>query len=227
MIAAGDVDTKTVGTSLGVSGRPGICCLMVEKLASPGSAENAAGRVPAGAQGLSTTGADSHAPLLRRYHLPLALSWNTSQFVLTATVSEVPATGAMIGLPSNTTRLAARALTNICGGASFSATDGGGGVSCCRLKRIASSGTRLTPIPASAALIFSSVSAACAVSMVGKRDDLSTGSVRITVRVATSLCVLNATSTVPSAAVLAPFGVMPIAMRVLRMRRSGHEITCG
>ena len=42
-----------------------------------------------------------------------------------------------------------------------------------------------------------------------------------------SACVVNATSITPKVGDAAPVGVMPMAMRVLSVLRSGHEMTCG
>src|SRR5215831_9518787 len=67
MIAAGVVDTKIVGASFGAMARPGICFLTAPKLASSGSAKNAAGSLPAGVHGLVAAGAISQAPLLSKY----------------------------------------------------------------------------------------------------------------------------------------------------------------
>ena len=80
---------------------------------------------------------------------------------------------------------------------------------------------------ASAVLMRASICAARAASADGKRDETSLGSVRTTVRSASSTCVAKAISTTPRIGALAPVGVTPIATRVLSVLRSGHEITCG
>ena len=81
-----------------------------EKFSSAGSDENAAGSAVTGVHGPFTSDAVSHAPLLSQYHVLVPLSTNTSQFVFTATESDVPVTGASTGSPSNTSKLAGRAL---------------------------------------------------------------------------------------------------------------------
>src|SRR5262249_45650542 len=101
MMAAGVVDTKIVGASLGATDRPGICAFTDAKLASAGSVKNAAGSFPAGTQGPVAAGAVSQALLLSRYQVFAGASTNTSQFVFTAKDSVVPAIGAGIGSPSN------------------------------------------------------------------------------------------------------------------------------
>ena len=66
-----------------------------------------------------------------------------------------------------------------------------------------------------------------AASTEGKLADTRRGSVSTTVRSASSVCVSKATSMTPRIGAAAPVGVMPMAMRVLSVRCSGHEITCG
>src|SRR5262245_62269414 len=105
MITAGVVDTKIVGASLGVKARPGTCFFTAEKLASSGSAKNAAGSFPAASHGPVAAGAISHPPLLSRYQVFVGVSKNTSQFVFTANDSEVPAIRVRSGSPSKTIRL--------------------------------------------------------------------------------------------------------------------------
>src|SRR6516162_8637223 len=91
MIAAGVAATKIVGASFGAMDRPGICFFTDAKLASAGSAKNAAGSFPTGIHGPVATGAISQTPLFRRYQLFVGALKNTSQFVFTANDSEVPA----------------------------------------------------------------------------------------------------------------------------------------
>ena len=193
---------------------------------SSGSDENAAGSVPAGAHGPLKSAALSQLPLFSQYQVLLLSSTNTSQLVFTATLKGVPGTGASTGSPSKTSRLAARWLTKICGGASCSATDGGVSVPWRRLSSSMSSGTRLAASVASAALMRCSNCAAWAVSADGKCERSSFGWLRVTWRVARSVDVAKLTSTLPSTD-FAPVGVSAIAMRVFNVCRSGHEMTCG
>src|SRR5206468_5927231 len=120
-----------------------------------------AGSAVAGAHRPLTSDAVSHAPLLSQCHVLVPLSTNTSQFVFTATESDVPLTGASTGSPSNTSRLAGRELKKIFGGSLLSATAGGASSCLARLSRIVSSGTRFSLIELSAVLITSSNCAAC------------------------------------------------------------------
>ena len=90
-----------------------------------------------------------------------------------------------------------------------------------------SSGTGFGPMAASSCFARSSMRAACAVSSDGNRVDSNCGLDSVTTRSVRSVLVANATSRVPSAGVLAPTGVTPTAMRVLSVRRSGHDTTCG
>ena len=77
---------------------------------SVGSDENAGGSFVTADHGPLKSLAVSHAPLFNQYHCRVARSTNTSQFVFTTTFSvELPA-GASTGSPSNTRRLAGRAL---------------------------------------------------------------------------------------------------------------------
>src|SRR5262252_5143115 len=97
-----------VGAVFTVNACPGICCFTAAKLRSLGSAAKEDGNLPAGIHGPLASGAASQPPLLRRYHVFVVESENTSQFVLTAKESGVPVMGASTGSPSNTTRLAGR-----------------------------------------------------------------------------------------------------------------------
>src|SRR6516162_2920477 len=114
MIAAGLVEMKTVGASCAVILRPGICFLTSAKLAFAGNAANDGGSVPAGSHGPFTSDAASHAPLFSRNQRWVPPSLKTSQLVLTANESVVPAIGVSTGSPSKTTRLAGRVLVKIC-----------------------------------------------------------------------------------------------------------------
>src|SRR5215472_6876355 len=227
MIAAGCVETKTVGASRAVILRLGICFFTSAKLASAGRAANDGGRLPAGSQGPFASGAASQPPLLSRNQRLVALSLKTSQLVLTAYESVVPATGVSTGSPSKTTRLAGRVLVKIRGGVLSSGTSPG--LLNCerRLADTIAIGTRLTPISARAARIFSSRALARAGSKVGKFDLTSFGSVNTTARSGRSTVVANATSIVPRVAALAPAGCTPSTMRVSRVRKSAQEMTCG
>src|SRR4030095_12817523 len=227
MISAGTVDTKTAGMSRAAIARPGICFFTSAKFASDGSPENADGRRPAGDHGPLTFLAASQPPLFSQYHVLPSLSKNTSQLVLTANDSVVPAIGARTGSPSKMSRLAGRSLTKIVGGSFFNATSGGVSRLSRRLASTMSSGTRLAPSASNAALIRDSTVAACAASNVGKRIATSLGSVSVTLRDARSVEVEKATSTVPYAGDFASFGVIAIAMRVSSFWRSVHAITWG
>src|SRR2546429_551403 len=110
MISAGEVLTKIVGISAADNRRPGICLRTAAKFSSAGNDENAAGSDVTGAHLPLTSDAASHAPLLSQYHVLVPSSTNTSQFVFTAAESDVPVTGASTGSPSNTSKLAGRAL---------------------------------------------------------------------------------------------------------------------
>src|SRR5215467_11048107 len=74
IIAAGFVETKTVGASRAVILLPGICFFTSAKLASAGKAANDGGSVPAGCHGPFASGAASHPPLLSRNQRLVALS---------------------------------------------------------------------------------------------------------------------------------------------------------
>ena len=197
------------------------------KLPSAGSAANAGGNAPAGTHGPFASGAASQPPLRSRNQVLLRLSWNTSQFVLTTDDSVVFAIGASTGAPSNTTRLAGRALVKIAGGLFSIATSGGFCADCARLAVTIATGTRLTPRPDSTSRMRSCSCALRASSSVGNFADTRRGSVRITVRSGRSTAVVNEISTVPSVACFAPAGVTPTTPRVLSVRWSGHEMTCG
>ncbi len=227
MIAAGVVDTKIVGASSAVNVRPGTCFFTLAKLASSGSDESAGDNFPAGIHGPEASGAASQPPLSSRYQVRVPASKNTSQFVFTATVSDVPVTGAITGSPPKTTRLAGRELTKILGGAFSRAT--AAGFSVCPRSDIntMSSGTSLGPRPASSAFARASICPACAAVSEGKRADRSWGLVNVTTRLARSVEVAKTTSSVPSAALLLPAGVTLSTIRVLSMRFSGHDTTCG
>ena len=90
-----------------------------------------------------------------------------------------------------------------------------------------SSGTCFSAMAGSAALILCSSCCACSVSSEGKCVAVSVGSSSVTDRAAGSVVVANDTSTVPSIGVLAPFGVIAIAARAVRVLCSGQEIACG
>ena len=215
MISAGTIDTKMTGTSLAAIGLPGICFRTCAKLASAGILKKSAGNLPAATHGPFGSDATSHPPLFSRYQLLLPASKNTSQLVFTTKDKLVPATGASTGSPSNTTRLAGRALTKIAGASFFTRISVGFCVCERRLRMMVSSGIVLTPRLSTAFLICSSTCEACSVSSDGKRVEMSLASVSVTVRVAVLVRVANAISMVPRMAVLAPFGVRPTATRAL------------
>ena len=110
MISAGVVLTNIDGICDAATLLPGICLRTAAKFASDGSCENPAGSAVTGAQGPLTSDAVNQESLFSQYQAFVPLSTNTSQFVLTATESDVPLTGASTGSPSNTSRLAGREL---------------------------------------------------------------------------------------------------------------------
>src|SRR6185437_588633 len=130
MISAGLVLAKMVGASAIFTGRAGMLLRTSAKFGSLGILPNAAGNLSTGLYGPFAAGPENHAPLFSRYQAPPpAGSWNTSQLVLTAYSRPLLPTAASTGSPSNTTKLAGRALWKISGGSLSSATGAGGLVS--------------------------------------------------------------------------------------------------
>ena len=142
MIAAGLVDDEDRRRVRWRERRPGICFFRPRRSSSPGSVANAGGRRRRRPRPLGR-GAVSQPPLFRGTTALVGVSLNTSQLVLTANESIVPATGASTGSPSNTTRLAGRSLK--IAAARCRVELRGRWVELRRLSKTVASGTRLLP----------------------------------------------------------------------------------